>query len=232
MKSDFAAEVNKERQKLNLRLTAHAPYYINLNSHDLKKVHESMERILLTARVAKTAGADSITFHAGYYLGDDKEIVYLRIKQALQKITDDLKKEGIDIWIRPELTGKDSQFGSLSELIRISRDVENVLPCIDFAHYYARSIGRYNSYNDFAGLLKEIKTGLGYRVLSNMHMHFSGIEYSDKGERKHLMLKDSEFNYKALLKALRDFDVKGALVSESPNIEKDALIMKNIYFEH
>lgn len=232
MKKDLAEAVNSERKKLNLRLTAHAPYFINLNSHEPKKVRESIERILSTARIAKIAGADSFTFHAGYYLNDDKVVVYVRIKEALSKISDELKKEGIEIWIRPELTGKDSQFGNISELIRISREVENVLPCIDFAHYYARSVGRYKSYEDFVTLLKELKSGLGNRILSNMHMHFSGIEFGKKGERKHLMLKDSEFDYKALLKALRDFNVKGVLVSESPNIEKDALFMKSLYYEN
>ncbi len=229
MKPELAKRINVKREELGLELTAHAPYYINLNSHDESKRITSMKHIINTARIAYLAGAKSITFHAGYYLKDDKEIVFERIRDGLKQIVSELNDENIHIWIRPELTGKTTQFGCLRELIRISQEVEMVMPCIDFAHYYARSLGKYNSYEDFARIFEEIEKGLGKKALSNMHMHFSGIEFGNGGEKRHLTLGNSEFNYKALAKALKDYEIKGVLISESPVIELDALLMKQVY---
>ena len=62
-----------------------------------------------------------------------------------------------------------------------------------------------------------------------MHMHITGIDYGEKGEKKHLTLKESDLKYKELIKALKDFKVKGVAISESPNIEQDALLCKRIY---
>ena len=147
----------------------------------------------------------------------------------IKKIADTLREEGNKIMIRPELTGKETQWGDLHELIRISQDIDRVLPCIDFAHYFARYNGRYNTAEDFSGLLGEIEAGLGRRALDDMHIHMSGIEHGEKGERMHLTLEESKFNYKAVLEALHDFDVKGVIICESPIIEEDALLMKRLY---
>jgi deoxyribonuclease-4 len=86
-----------------------------------------------------------------------------------------------------------------------------------------------NSYQEFSKVLEETEKVLGKAALNNMHIHASGIEYTDKGERRHLILNDSEFKYKELLKALKEFKAKGVVISESPNIEKDALLMKKTY---
>ena len=104
------------------------------------------------------------------------------------------------------------------------------MPCIDFSHIHARTIGEYNTYDEFAHILDRIGTELGTFALENFHAHIAGIEYGDKGERQHVILKDSDLNYKELLKALKDFGVKGAVVCESPNIEIDAQILKEYYY--
>ena len=131
--------------KNNFLLTAHGPYYINLNAKEDEKYEASIKRILDTARMAYKCGAYSITFHAAYYLKQDTQKVYDRVKEALSYITRTLKDENIEIWVRPELTGKPTQWGSLEELIAISNDVEMVLPCIDFSHMHAR----LNGFNGF-----------------------------------------------------------------------------------
>ena len=142
-----------------------------------------------------------------------------------------LQDEGIDVWVRPETTGKPTQFGDLDELTRISEEVENVLPCIDFAHLYARSIGEQNTTEHFRQQLAMYEKRLGKTGLNNMHIHVAGMNYGPKGERNHLNLKDKDnkFNYKDLLKVWKEFKIKGAVTCESPNIEKDAVMLQKLY---
>ena len=214
----------------NLVITAHGPFYINLNSKEEEKIDASVGRIIDTARVAEDVGAYSITYHAAFYMGKDKEIVYNQVKNQTQRIVDILEKENINVWIRPETTGKATQWGDFEEIIRLSKEFEQVLPCIDFSHIHARTGGKYNTYDEIAYVLERIGKELGVQALENFHGHLAGIEYTDKGERQHLILEESDMNYQAVLKALKVFNVKGALVCESPNIEDDAQILKEYYY--
>ena len=210
-------------------ITAHAPFYVNLNAREEEKVEASAQRIIETAQVTNELGGYSITFHAGFYLNQDAETVYGKIREQIKIITDDLAKVGNKIWIRPETTGKATQWGDLSEIIRLSKEFETVLPCVDFSHIHARYNGFWNTYDEFASIFEQIGNELGQVALDNFHAHIAGIEYSAKGEKKHLNLEESDFNYKDLLKAFKAFDVKGVIVCESPNIEDDAKLLKDYY---
>jgi deoxyribonuclease IV len=224
-----ARQVRALAEKNNVVLTAHGPYYINLNSQDSAITNASIKRILDTARIANLCGAYSITFHAAYYMTLPKEKVYDIVKSHLRNIIRTLDGEGIKLWIRPETTGKATQFGDVDELIKLSQEVEQVLPCIDFAHLHARSNGKVNTYKEFSAVLEKLEKSLGRKALENMHIHMSGIEYTEKGERNHLVLKESDMNYKDLMKALKDYKCKGCIINESPNLEEDARIMKKEY---
>ena len=214
----------------NLVKTIHAPFYINLNSKEEEKVEASVQRIIETARVAHQTGAFSITYHAAFYLGMDKETVYKQVKQQTKIITDTLDNEGIKVWVRPETTGKATQWGDLDEIIKLSKEFEYVLPCVDFAHLHARYNGIYNTYDEFARIFEKIEKELpDKKPLKNFHAHIAGIAYGEKGEKHHLNLDESDMNYKDLLRAFKDFDVKGTIVCESPNIETDCKIMKDYY---
>jgi deoxyribonuclease-4 len=229
MNPNTQIEVKKVASDKNLVLTAHGPYYINLSSQEEDKVSASIKRILDTARAADAFGGYSITFHAGFYMGADKENVYEQIKSGLEKIINTLKKENINIWIRPETTGKSTQWGDLDEIIRLSNDFDMVLPCVDFSHLHARSGGEYNTYDEFAQILDKIGTKIGSYALENFHAHIAGIEYTPKGEKKHLMLDESDMNYKDLMKALKAFNVKGTIICESPIMEADAVLLQRTY---
>lgn len=223
-----APEVKKVAKKNRIVLTCHGQYYINLNSPEKTKTKASSQRIINAARIAWGCGAWSLCFHAAYYMKQLPESVYRIVKKEIETIVKTLRQENNNIWIRPELTGKPTQFGTLDELLSLSEDLEQVMPCIDFSHYHART-GKYNSYEEFSEILSRIEKHLGKQGLTNMHIHVSGIEYGSRGEKNHLNLKDSDFNYKELMKALKDFGVKGVLISESPNIEGDAILMRNIF---
>lgn len=225
--SDKSRETVKATTKI---ITAHAPFYVNLNAREEDKLEASVQRIIETAEVANELGGFSITFHAGYYLGQEAELTYTNIRSKIQIITDELAKTGNKIWIRPETTGKATQWGDLEEIIRLSKEFETVLPCVDFSHLHARYNGISNTYDEFCAIFEQIGNELGQAALDNFHAHIAGIEYGAKGEKKHLNLEESDFNYKDLLRAFKEFDIKGAVVCESPNIEDDAKLLKDFYY--
>lgn len=229
MSSEGQVLIKKLVAEKQFIVTAHGPYFINLNAKEEEKVEASITRILDTARMASKLGAYSITFHAAFYLSEEKEKVYKIVENRMTKIMETLDKENIDIWIRPETTGKSTQWGDLEEIVRLSKTFKNVLPCVDFSHLHARYNGISNTYDEFAKIFEFIGNELGQVALDNFHAHLAGIEYGAKGEKKHLNLVDSDMKYKELLKAFKDFDVKGALVCESPNIEGDAMMLKKYY---
>ena len=216
-------------KKQNVILTCHGQYYINLNAQEKQTLDASKKRILQACERAHACGVWSICYHAAYYMRVNKEKVYEQVKKSFKEIVQQLKDQGNTIWLRPETGGKVTQFGDLDELIRLSQDVEQVLPCIDFAHHHARTNGKYNTYEEFAYILEQIEKKLGKEAIKNMHMHIEGIEYGEKGEKWHLPLHESDFNYRELLKAIKDFSVKGVITCESPNLEHDALLLQQTY---
>jgi len=229
MSPEVAVSVGEVAARKNVALTAHGPYFINLNAVEPQKVHMSKERILQTARIAALFGARSITFHAAFYLKNTPAETYAMVKKHLQEVMNTLRKEGNKVTISPEVTGKPSQFGTLEELLRLSNEIEGVAPCIDFSHWHART-GKANSYQEFLGVLDQVERKLGRRALDNMHIHLSGIAYGNKGEIKHLMLEDSDLHYAELLKALKERKAKGVIICESaPYLEQDALLLQQTY---
>lgn len=209
-------------------MSVHAPYYINLNSTEPEKIDASIERIYNSAKIGSICGARNIIFHPAYYHKDSSEKVYAKVSGILEQLTGRLADDNIGVILRPETTGKATQFGSLKENVRLGSEIENVLPCIDFAHLHARG-GEVNTYEEFASVLGLVEEELGREGLDDMHMHVSGIEYSEKGERNHLNLEDSDLEYVELMRALKDFKVKGLLICESPDNEGDALLMQKTY---
>ena len=232
--SDVSKKFLKEN-KNDFILTAHAPFYINLNSKEPEKVDASIQRIIETAELAEELGGYSITYHAAFYLKEDKKTVFKKLVERHKTIFETLEKiekeggAGNKIWIRPETTGKETQWGDIDEIIELSKIFPNMLPCVDFSHLHARTAGKYNTYDEFAGVFEKIGKELGDVALNNFHAHIAGIDYGDKGEKKHLILEESDFNYKDLLKAFKKFNIKGAIVCESPNIEEDCKLLKDYY---
>ncbi len=217
------------KNKQDLILTSHGPYYINLNSKEEEKKRASITRILDTARMANKLGGYSIVYHAGFYMGESKEKTFKTILEGHNEIVEILEKENNNIWIRPETTGKGTQWGDIDEIIELCKNFKNVLPCVDFAHIHARTNGLFNTYDEFCSIFEKIAKGLGNKALENFHAHMAGIAYSQKGEKHHLIFEESDFNYKDLLKAFKTFNIKGVIICESPNIEQDCKLLKEYW---
>jgi deoxyribonuclease-4 len=217
------------KSKDDLVLTTHGSYYINLASLEKPKIHASISRIVEACEASASVNGYSVTFHPAFYQDQDKTFVYNTARTYLKEAVKKVKDKDIEIWIRPETTGKNSQFGDLEECIKLSEDIEYVLPCIDFAHLHARYNGINNTKEEWINMLNLLEKRLGKIALDNMHIHISGINYTVKGERNHLVLKESDIKWQDLLEVLKEYNVKGALVCESPNIEQDTLLMQKYY---
>ncbi len=220
-----ARNVGKISRQLNILLSVHAPYYINLNG-DRATQAKSRERIYNSARIGHICGARSIVVHAGF-VHDKRDVAYETIKKELVEIREKIKKDGFSIDIRIETMGRNTQFGTLEEVLEIS-EVEGVLPCIDFSHLHAVN-GKNNSRMEFAQILTQVENKLGRAGLEDMHIHVSGIEYSKEGEKKHLEFEQSDFKFNELAEAFREYNIQGMVICESPNLEVDALKLKSEY---
>jgi deoxyribonuclease-4 len=228
MSDETADRIAETARECDLTLTAHAPYYVNLCGVP-EIVERSCARLVETGRLATRCGAQSFCFHAGFYgkLGPAEAVK--RVRAGLRRVTGDLRKLRSKSDVRTELTGKPTQVGSLEEILAWCREVKDVHACVDFSHQYAREQGKHNRYEDFAGTLTAIEQALGRAALERLHVHISGIQYGPKGERRHEPLLDTTFRWKELLRALKDLRVSGWVVSESPAMEDDALLLQKTY---
>ncbi|HIP66636.1 MAG TPA: hypothetical protein EYH09_00735 [Candidatus Nanopusillus sp.] len=225
LKKKIAEKAKRIANEKDIVLTAHAPYYINLNAREQSKIDRSIRMLLDSARILHVAGGWSVVFHPGWYMGKPKEETYRRIKGIIENVVKALGDEGIRIWIRPETMEMEKKFGTVDEVIRLSQDIEMVLPCIDFAHIRYRYHNRSPSF--FRSILEKIENKLGKEAIENMHIHISGIRLDPKGS--HLNLGQSDIPWQEILQLLKEFGVKGVVISESPNIEDDAIMLKKYW---
>lgn len=228
MKEEVSSALRRVSYELNVPLTSHGPYYINLNAREQDKIDSSVERIIQTAKISDLCGAESMTFHAAFYMKDSPYDVFDLVEKSMNVIEDRLSRLDIDIELRPELTGKTSQFGSLDELINLTNNVGSCRPCMVFSHLYART-GKFNTKPEFDQIIGELTKKIGSDATKNMHIHVSGISSNSKGDLKHLNLEKSKFNWKELMQSLKEHDCRGYVICNSPNLEEDAIMMKEYY---
>lgn len=208
LKENEAIEIGKKAKELGIQLSIHAPYYINLNSNDKKKVEASKERILQCAKIGHLSKAKKIVFHSGFYGKFPKEETFENIKKQIIELKKIIERNGWGVEICPEVMGKINVFGSIEEISRLSKETGCGF-CIDFAHILAR----YKN-NEFE-LIKESFPR------KEWHCHFSGIEYGEKGEKNHCSTKKSEWI--VLLNFLKNLNKKITIINESPTDIQDSI---------
>jgi len=226
VKEETCALIKAAGVEHDVALSVHAPYYINLNATD-EEWPKSRKRLMDAAHYGNLAGATEIIIHPGTYFGNPPaEVLEIAIPR-LQGCVDELRAADNPATLRPETMGKSAQLGTLEDALIMSKEIDGVEPCVDVSHLHARAgDGSQNSYEEWTVSLKAYKKALGARALKRMHIHLSGIEYGPKGERKHLMLAESDFDLDGLLRALVDMGCGGRIVCESPIMEDDALTIR------
>jgi deoxyribonuclease-4 len=225
------AEIQAAGEANNVFISVHAPYFINLNA-DEEEWPKSRQRLMDAAVYGRLAGATDIVFHPGsYFERPPKEVLPLAIER-LQGCVDELRQADNPVTLRPETMGKSAMLGSLADTLEMSKAIPGVLPCLDFAHLHARpGDGTMNTYEEWSQALEGYAQALGDEALSTLHIHLSGIEYGEKGEREHLKLEDADLNLNAILRALHKFNAAGRILCESPIMEEDSLNMKRAWLE-
>ncbi|RLF89111.1 endonuclease IV [Thermococci archaeon] len=225
-REEVGKEIYEKSKEERVRLSVHAPYYINLASDDEKVIEKSKERIKSSCLAAHWMGASPVVVHAGYYskrLG--KKGTYSLIRKSLSEVLEDLNSSGItDVKIGIETMGKQKSFGTLDEVISLSSELEGVVPVIDFAHIHSRTNGGIRSREDYSSILDKLEEVLEEGVAG--HIHFTCVEYSKGNERRHLTLEAKEPDFSPLAEELSSRDGDFVLISESPILEEDALKMK------
>ena len=223
------ASIRKAASEAGVHLSVHAPYFINLNASD-DEWPKSRKRLMDAAHYGNLAGATDVVFHPGSYFGRDPSEVLPQVIHRLHGCTDELRRAGNPVTLRPETMGKSAMLGSLADVLILAREVPGVLPCLDFSHLHARpGDGSMNSRHEWELALGAYAEMLGAAALRSLHCHLSGIEYGPKGERNHLMLAESDFQLGELLQALRAYGCAGRILCESPVMDVDALNIQRAF---
>jgi deoxyribonuclease IV len=221
--------IQSKSSELDVAVSVHAPYFINLNATD-EEWPRSRQRLMDAAHYGSLAGATDIVFHPGSYFGAPPEAVLPLAIYRLQGCISELRAGGNPVILRPETMGKAAMLGSFEDTLVMSKAIPGVMPCLDFAHLHARTgNGSMNSYKEWVRCLEGYASTLGSDALLHLHIHLSGIEYSAKGERKHLPLRESDLDLKNLFKALHQYECQGRILCESPALEDDALYMRQVW---
>jgi deoxyribonuclease-4 len=214
-------------------VSLHAPYYISMSSLEEEKRRNSVNYILSSAEAVDFLGGNRIVVHTGSCSKISREEALALAIETLHWSLDALKEKGLShIHICPETMGKINQLGTLDEVIALCKVDESVIPCIDFGHLNARTQGEVNSKEAFEYILNRIENELGNERLKNFHSHFSKIEYTDGGEKRHLTFEDNFYGpkFEPLMELVYKKGLSPIFVCESAGTQAlDSLSMKKYY---
>jgi len=207
-----AKKIGQKAKELEINLSIHAPYYVNLNSSEKSKIEATKKRILDCCEIGEILGAEVVVFHPGYY-GENRQGAYENIRKGIIDIMNEIKSKGWKIKLAPETMGKINVFGSVEEISSLVKDTGCAF-CLDFAHILARD--KSVDYEKIKKLFPQ----------KNWHIHFSGIIYGEKGEKSHKKTETSD--WKNLIKNLqRDKEI--TIINESPDMIQDSIEGIKIY---
>ncbi len=231
-----AQKLKEEAEKYQITLSIHAPYYISMSSLEEEKRQGSIRYLLESAALAKKIGAKRIIFHSGSCAKISREeAIYLAV-DTLKKAVEAFDAEGYgDLILCPETMGKINQLGSLSEVMTLCGVDGRILPTIDFGHLNAREQGLFYTEADYERVLATMEDALGRERASRFHAHFSKIEYTAGGEKRHLTFEDTVYgpDFAPLAAVLAKRGAEPIIICESAGTQsKDALEMKRIFEEN
>lgn len=228
-----AERIGSEAEKHGIVLSVHAPYYINLATEDEEKTAANRRFFVMAAAAAQWMGARRIVFHPGSIGKFERDAAFHYVKNRLCDILETLEsKKLLSMQICPETMGRIKQIGDLSEVIELCLLDERLVPAIDFGHLHARGHGALSTEADFAAVLDAMEHGLGKKRASRFHAHFSRIEYSASGEKKHHTFADTQFgpDFAPLARLIAQRGLEPVMICESRGtMAEDALEMKRIY---
>jgi deoxyribonuclease-4 len=230
MRREDAQRLGQKAKENDVWLSLHGSYFVNLCG-ERKIVDASKKRLIACATAAEWMDAHVVIFHPGFYGNRPKELVLRNCLEALRDVVESLRGLNIKrVRIGPETMGKPSQLGSLEEVLQICEEVEQTQLVIDWSHLHARDMGRFRTLQDFRKVVETIEDKLGTEAARDMHCHFTRIEFTDKGERRHHSLEEERFgpSFAMLAKVIAEFKLRPVIISESPMLDLDAVKMRDI----
>jgi len=222
MQPKLAEEVGNLAKELGIKLTVHAPYYINLCSQNKATIEASKRMIFDSADRAESMGAEAVAIHSAYYSGLNPEQAFEKVKSEFEDVHDKMKTAGIkNVKLGCETMGRLSQFGSFDECVSLSKKLKFVIPFVDWSHLFVRGKGKIDYENVF-DKLKSLK-------MCHIYSHFQNVEKNKKGEYidVHAVLDHSP-SFEEFAKFVLKRKVDITIICESPIIEQDSLKMKKI----
>ncbi|MCW4046035.1 MAG: TIM barrel protein [Candidatus Bathyarchaeota archaeon] len=230
MKQKDAESLGAEAVKNDVLLSMHGSYYVNLSGKK-EIVEASKRRVVACATAAQWMRAYVVVFHMGFYGRVEKSYAFKNCVNALKDIVETLNSLGIrNVKLGPETMGRVYQVGTLEEVLTICEEVEQTQLVLDWSHMHARYLGKFRKVEDFRAVVEEVERRLGAEAARNMHCHFSKIEYTDKGERRHHILDEARYgpNFEMLAEVIADFKMRPVMICETPILDVDAVKMRDI----
>lgn len=228
-----AKELGLKAKEAGISLSLHTPYYISMSSVEEEKRLNSINYILASAKAVNAMGGDRIVVHTGSCGKITREHALELALDTMKKALGALDNEGLShIHICPETMGKVNQLGTLNEVLELCRLDERLIPCIDFGHLNARDLGVLKTTADFENIFTSIKNALGTDRLKCFHSHFSKIEYTTGGEKRHLTFADTVFGpkYEPVMELTYKYGCDPTFICESAGTQaEDAKTMKDYY---
>ena len=230
-----AKDIKEAFEREGVEISVHAPYFINLGTPDEEKAENSFVYILNSAIVGREMGAKRVVFHPASQGKEDRATVVERTEERLKILTDMIYENGLsEIKFCPETMGKIAQIGTIEEVTEFCKIAPFYYPTVDFGHVNAREQGSLKTTQDYLDRLNFMIDRLGFEKVNDMHVHFSKIMYSAKGEIKHLTFEDTEYGpeFEPFIEAVVIKGIHPYIVSESDGTQDiDALAMKNYYLK-
>lgn len=230
---DKAKQLGEKAKTAGISLSLHAPYYISMSSVEEEKRLNSVNYILASARAVNAMGGNRIVVHTGSCGKISREDALTLALDTMRLALDALDSEGLShIHICPETMGKVNQLGTLHEVIELCKIDERLIPCIDFGHLNARDLGILKTTADFKNIFISIKNELGTDRLKCFHSHFSKIEYTTGGEKRHLTFEDTVYgpDFEPVMELTYKYGCDPTFICESAGTQaEDAKQMKDYY---
>jgi len=224
-----AEKLGLEAEKNDVLLSLHGSYFINFCGR--KEIVEASKRRLIACAVASQwMGAYVVVFHPGFYGRVEKSYAFKNCIAAIRDVIEGMNSLGIQkVKLGPETMGRIFQLGSLDEILTICEEVEQTQLVIDWSHLHARNHGRFRKVDDFRAVVEEAEKRLGTEAVKNMHCHFSKIEYTDKGERRHHILDEARYgpDFQMLAEVIAEFNLRPVIICETPILDIDAMKMRD-----
>jgi len=234
IKQQMAEELGKKAAELDVWLTAHGSYFVNLTSANKETREASKKRLLACVQGASWMQAHIVVFHPGSYTGRPPKQVFETCAKALEEVVANMRSLGFTkVHLAPEMMGKPSQFGSVEEVLALCERVDLTEPNVDWAHLHARERGRFRTLDDVREVMDQIEKKLGTDALRNLHCHYSHIEFTDKGERRHQNLDRIDYgpDFRFLAKLIAERDLKPVVACETPNLDVDAQKLRDMVLQ-